>query len=91
MILPSCRCSMTCAHQPAVRAITKSGVNRSTGNAHQVIGDGAVPVEIGKHALGFVHHLLDAFGDGKEPLAFGVDGQIARDFFHDVAARIAMV
>src|SRR5580692_950024 len=31
MIFPSCLCSITCAHQPAVRAITNSGVKRSTG------------------------------------------------------------
>ncbi len=27
MILPSARCSITCAAQPVVRAMTKSGVN----------------------------------------------------------------
>jgi hypothetical protein len=31
MILPSARCSMTCADQPAVRAITNSGVNIAVG------------------------------------------------------------
>jgi len=31
MILPSMRCSITCAHQPEVREITKSGVNIAVG------------------------------------------------------------
>jgi len=31
MILPSMRCSMTCAAQPLVRAMTNSGVNISVG------------------------------------------------------------
>ena len=33
--------------------------------AHHVVGDRAVPVEVGEHALGVRHHLLDAFGDGE--------------------------
>jgi hypothetical protein len=36
-----------------------------------------------------VHGGLDALGDGEETLAFGVDSQAARQFFDDVAARIA--
>jgi hypothetical protein len=31
MIFPSTRCSITCAAQPVVRAITKSGVNMAVG------------------------------------------------------------
>jgi hypothetical protein len=31
MILPSMRCSITCALQPEVRAITNSGVNIAVG------------------------------------------------------------
>jgi hypothetical protein len=31
MILPSMRCSITCALQPLVRAITNSGVNMAVG------------------------------------------------------------
>ena len=31
MIFPSWRCSITCAHQPAVRAMTKSGVKNDVG------------------------------------------------------------
>jgi hypothetical protein len=31
MILPSSRCSMTCAAQPEVRAITNNGVNIAVG------------------------------------------------------------
>jgi uncharacterized membrane protein YraQ (UPF0718 family) len=31
MILPSCRCSITCAAQPVVREITNKGVNIAVG------------------------------------------------------------
>ena len=37
MILPSMRCSMTCAAQPEVREITNSGVNIAVGHAHHVV------------------------------------------------------
>ena len=60
MILPSMRCSMTCAHQPEVREITKSGVNIARRHAHHVVARGAVPVEVREHLLLAPHHLLDA-------------------------------
>ena len=58
-------------------------------NAHQVIGDGRVPIEIGEHALRVVHGGLDALGDGIETRVASVDGQFARHLLHNVAARIA--
>ena len=75
MILPSWRCSMMCAAQPAVRAMTKMRREEFDGNAHEVIGHGRVPVEIGEHALGVAHGALDALGDGVEALSLGVHGQ----------------
>src|SRR5512140_1541356 len=33
------------------------------GNAHQVVGHGAVPVEVREHAFGIVHGGLDALGN----------------------------
>src|ERR1700689_2105339 len=33
------------------------------GDAHLMIGDGGVPVEVGEHSLGVHHYTLDALGD----------------------------
>src|SRR5207253_1296866 len=37
------------------------------GNSHQVVSNGAIPVEVGEHALGVVHCGFNALGDVEEP------------------------
>src|SRR6185503_283222 len=36
-------------------------------DAHEVVGDGAIPVEIREHAFGIVHGGFNALGDVEEP------------------------
>ena len=48
------------------------------GNTHQVIGDGAEPIQVGEHALGLPHH-------GFEPLGDAVHGKVAGGFSQLVA------
>ena len=72
-----------------MRAMTKSGVNRLYRDAHEVIRDGGVPVEIGEHVLCVAHGFFDAHGNVEEMHVACGHGERARSFLHNVAARIA--
>jgi hypothetical protein len=55
MILPSMRCSITCADQPDVREMTKERREHRGRHAHHVVARRAVPVEVGEHLLSRAH------------------------------------
>ena len=57
MILPSSRCSMTWAAQPAVRAITNSGVNIGVGSP-DVVGGAVYQSRLGN--IRFTSHITDS-------------------------------
>ena len=53
-----------------------------------MINDGAVPVEIGKHALGANHRRFNPVGNREESLALVINCKPARALLDEVVARI---
>jgi len=98
MILPSMRCSMTCAAQPLVRDDVRCpaagagndkqrGKHRG-GNGQHVIYHGRKPIDIGKNALLLPHHGLDSTGDVEQYPVVSRDTQLLGDGADDLVARI---
>ena len=67
----------------------EDGREHRGGDSHGVVGGGGEPVEVGEHALDFVHDGFEAVGDVVDAKVAGGFGEAVGDFLDDGVAGVA--